>query len=100
MRCEEIKTLLDAHLDNELAEELNRRVERHLLRCPACSYEARTLEQTRALLREAVPPAVPSPGFRERALARLLDALPELHPTSAADRTHQWSLPFSREEAS
>ena len=37
MRCEEIRSLLDAHLDNELAEELNRRVDRHLLRCPACS---------------------------------------------------------------
>jgi predicted anti-sigma-YlaC factor YlaD len=99
MRCEEIRTLLDAHLDHELAEELNRRVERHLLRCPTCSYEARTLEQTRAMLREAVPAAITSPGFRERAVARLLDALPDLHPASAADAARQWSLPFSRDES-
>lgn len=99
MRCEEIRTLLDAHLDNELAEELNRRLERHLLRCPTCSYEARTLEQTRAMLREAVPPAVPSPGFRERAVARLFDGLPELHPASSGEAARQWSLPFSREES-
>ena len=98
MRCEEIRSLLDAHLDHELAEELNRRVDRHLLRCAACSYEARTLEQTRSMLREAVPPAVTSPGFRERAAARLLDALPELHPAPSGDAARQWSLPFSRDE--
>ena len=99
MRCEEIRSLLDAHLDHELAEELNRRVERHLLRCAACSYEARTLEQTRSMLREAVSPAVTSPGFRERAVARLLDALPELRPAPSGDAARQWSLPFSREES-
>jgi anti-sigma factor RsiW len=98
MRCEEIRSLLDAHLDNELPEELNRRVERHLLRCPGCSYEARTLEQTRAMLREAVPPAVTTPNFRERAVARLLDALPELHPVRDSAAARQWALPFSREE--
>ena len=99
MRCEEIRSLLDAHLDHELAEELNRRLERHLLRCAACSYEARTLEQTRSMLREAVPSALPSPGFRERAVARLLDALPELHPAPGGTITRQWALPFSREDA-
>ncbi|MCW3055950.1 MAG: putative zinc-finger [Chthonomonadales bacterium] len=99
MRCEEIRSLLDTHLDHELAEELNRRLERHLLRCAACSYEARTLEQTRSMLREAVPSAVPSPNFRERAVARLLDSLPELHPTSSASAARQWALPFSREDS-
>ncbi len=99
MRCEEIRSLLDAHLDSELPEELNRRVDRHLLRCPSCSYEARTLEQTRAMLREAVPPAVPSPGFRERAVARLLDALPDLHPAPGAAASRQWALPFHRDDS-
>ena len=97
MRCEEIRSLLDAHLDNELPEEVNRRVERHLLRCPACSYEARTLEQTRAMLREAVPPATASPSFRERTVARLLDSLPDLHPAAAGDAARQWSLPFHKD---
>ncbi len=98
MRCEEIRVLLDAHLDNELPEDLNRSIDRHLLRCQGCSYETRTLEQTRAMLREAVPEAETTPGFRERTLARLLDALPELHPVRGAPISRQWTLPFSREE--
>ena len=98
MRCEEIRSLLDAHLDKELPEEWIRRLDRHLLRCQVCSYEARTLEQTRAMLREAVAPAVASPSFRERAAARLLDALPELHSAPSSGASRQWSLPFSREE--
>lgn len=99
MRCEELQSLLDLHLDGELPEEMARKIERHLLRCPACAYEARTLEQTRALLREAVPPAVPSPAFRERASARLLDALANhLRPEAESISGRQWTLPLLAEE--
>jgi anti-sigma factor RsiW len=99
MRCDELSGLLDLYLDGELPEETARRVDRHLLRCPACTYEVRTLEQTRAMLREAIPPAETSPGFRERATARLLDAFAvRLHPASSAERGRQWTLPFAREE--
>ncbi|HZP80447.1 MAG TPA: zf-HC2 domain-containing protein [Chthonomonadaceae bacterium] len=98
MRCDELSGLLDLYLDGELPEETARRVDRHLLRCPACTYEARTLEQTRAMLREAVPPAAMSPGFRERAAARLLDAFAsQLRSASEAGRGRQWTLPFTRE---
>ncbi len=98
MRCEEIRALLDAHLDNELPEELSRKIDRHLLRCQPCSYETRTLEQTRLMLREAVAPAETSPNFRERTVARLLDALPQLHSAPTESLSRQWALPFSREE--
>lgn len=98
MRCEDLNALLDLHLDGELPEELARKLDRHLLRCPACAYEARTLEQTRTMLREAVPPAETTPGYRERATARLLDALAgHLRSVSPAD-DRQWSLPFPMEE--
>ena len=49
MRCEELQPLLDMRLDNELPEEIAQKVDRHLLRCPTCAYEIRTLEQTRAM---------------------------------------------------
>lgn len=99
MRCDELSGLLDLYLDGELPEETARRVDRHLLRCPACAYEVRTLEQTRTMLREAVPPAETSPGFRERAAAHLLDAFAaQLRPASEFERGRQWTLPFSREE--
>ncbi len=99
MRCEEFSRLLDLYLDGELAEEMAQKVERHLLRCPACAYEVRTLEQTRDWLREAVAPAETSPGFRERTQARLLAALAgQLRPAAEPETGRQWSLPFNREE--
>ena len=99
MRCEELQTLLDLHLDGELSEELSRKIERHLLRCPACAYEARTLEQTRIMLREAVPAAETSSSFRERTSARLLDMLtPYLRPETETTQGRQWTLPLLSEE--
>lgn len=99
MRCDELQSLLDLHLDRELSEELSAKIERHLLRCPACAYEARTLEQTQTMLREAVPVAEPSPSFRERASARLLDALtPYLRPETETTAGRQWTLPLLTEE--
>ena len=99
MRCEELRDLLDLHLDGELPEETARKLERHLLRCPACAYEARTLEQTREMLREAIPPQETTPAFRERAAARLINALSgHLRPAPEAETGRQWQLPFAREE--
>jgi predicted anti-sigma-YlaC factor YlaD len=99
MRCEELSGLLDLYLDGELPEEMARKVDRHLLRCLACAHEVRTLEQTRAMLREAVAPSETSPGFRERTNARLLDAFAaHLRPTQEAERGRLWPLPFLREE--
>jgi anti-sigma factor RsiW len=99
MRCEELSGLLDLYLDDELPEETQRKLDRHLLRCPKCAYEARTLEQTRAMLREAHPKEESSPGFRERTNARLLDAFATpLHRAEKAADSRQWTLPFSGEE--
>ena len=98
MRCEEAQDLLDLHLDRELTEELHQKLERHLLRCAACSYEARTLEQTRIMLREAVPVEEPSPGFRERSIAHLLDNLAMRRPEPVGTG-RQWKLPLNIESS-
>ncbi|MCS6776831.1 MAG: zf-HC2 domain-containing protein [Chloroherpetonaceae bacterium] len=99
MRCNTVHALLDLHLEQQLPEELAQQIERHLMRCAACAFEARTLEQTRNLLRAAIPPVAPSPSFRERAAARLQDALvPHLHPRLEQADTRQWRLPLLPED--
>ena len=99
MRCEEIKSLLDLHLDRELPEELEKRVARHLLRCAGCAYEAHTLAQTRSMLRDAIPAIESSPTYRERAAAKLLDRLSDhLRPVLEQENGRQWILPFARED--
>jgi len=99
MKCDEVKSLLDLHLDGELPMELTAKLDRHLLRCPQCAGELRSLEQTRSLLREAAPPCVPSPAFRERAAARLHTELAaHLRPAGGEESGRQWILPFSRHE--
>ena len=99
MRCEETKSLLDLHLHGDLPQDLGVKVERHLLRCPQCAGDLRSLEQTRALLREFVAPVEPSPAFRERAAARLHTQLAQhLRPAADREEGRQWILPFSRNE--
>ena len=99
MRCDEWNNLLDLYLDGEMPEETARALDRHTMRCPACAYELRTLEQTRRMLREADLTAVPSDGFRERTAARLRDALTErTRPVLSRDSIRQWTLPFARED--
>jgi anti-sigma factor RsiW len=96
MRCDELRDLLDLHMDGELPIETTRKMERHLLRCQSCAYELHTLQQTRAMLREAVAPSETTLQFRERALGRLTDRLaPNARP--AAVNARQWILPFKED---
>lgn len=101
MRCEEMRDLLDLYMDGELPDETAQRLSRHLLRCTQCASEMQALEQTRSMLREAVPVSETSLAFRERTTARLLDAF-AAHlrpvPDAVALGTRQWTLPFPREE--
>ena len=96
MRCDEMRGLLDLYMDGELPEETVAKMDRHLMRCADCAYDIRTLEQTVEMLRAAIPPAETSPAFRERAAARLLDALsPHLRPAPETESARQWKLPFA-----
>ena len=96
MRCEEIESLLDLLVDGEMPEEMRARVERHLLRCPTCSFTARTLERTVAELREAVAPETASAEFRARTEARLRAAFAEHLSSRQAPNDQQRILPFAR----
>ena len=97
MRCDDLRDLLDLHSDGDLPTETARKMERHLLRCQSCAYELHTLQQTRAMLREAVPPSETTPHFRERALARLLDGFAP-HARPVMEKGRQWTLPFEQVE--
>jgi len=99
MRCDELRDILDLYLDDNLSEEAWSRIDRHLLRCAACSYEVRTMEQARNMLKVAVPRAEVTPGFRERAVARLLGELAmHLRPEQEPQGARQWSLDLLRED--
>ena len=94
MNCSEAEGLIDLYLDDGLSEELRARVERHLLRCADCAFRMRTLEQTRAMLREACPAVESSPSFRERMAARLQDAFADVLRQEPAEDIRQRSLTF------
>lgn len=97
MRCEEIRALLDLHMDKQLPTENATIIERHLLRCQSCAHELHTLQQTRVMLREAIAPSETTSGFRARTLARLMD---NFAPNSRqiAVNSRQWTLPFRDEK--
>jgi anti-sigma factor RsiW len=94
MRCAELNDLIDLYIDDELAEETRAHVERHLLRCPDCAFRVRSIEQTKAMLREACPDIESSPSFRERMAARLQDALSDVIRAEPAEDVRQRTLTF------
>lgn len=94
MNCVEAQALLDLHMDGELSEETRTRMERHLLHCADCAFQARALEQSRALLREAYPRAESSPAFREKMTARLQDAFADLLRPEPEPAANQRVLPL------
>lgn len=93
MNCQETGDLLDLYADGELTEEVRSRVDRHLMRCAACSYIVRSIEQTRSLLAGAYPREESAPGFRERMEARLEEEFADMLKTESAPSPAQWSLP-------
>ncbi|GIV18704.1 MAG: hypothetical protein KatS3mg023_0455 [Armatimonadota bacterium] len=92
MKCAEVRELLGNYLDQELTESMMQRIERHLLRCPACAYEARSVEQARQLLRQGVEKPMVSERVGERVLRHIAEHFPHLQPT----RQHEepFSLPL------
>ncbi|GIV16516.1 MAG: hypothetical protein KatS3mg022_1951 [Armatimonadota bacterium] len=89
MKCAEVRELLGNYMDQELTESMMQRIERHLLRCPACAYEARSIEQAREMLQRGVESPMVSEALGERILRHIAEHFPHLQPR------HEHEQPFS-----
>lgn len=96
MRCTEVRELLGNYLDAELTESMMQRIERHLLRCPHCAYEAHSIAQARDLLRQWVDTPMVNEALGERVLRRVLQRFPHLRQQPPDEQTP--SLPLLPED--
>jgi anti-sigma factor RsiW len=71
MDCTLVESLLPNFLDEELTEELAEQVQAHLIRCRRCAWEAESIRQSIAALREAAAANRPSEEARERLWAEV-----------------------------
>ena len=94
MRCDDMETFIDLAVDGLLPDEAKQRLERHLLRCGRCAHRFKALEAVRAMVRQAVPRAEPSPAYVERAQARLQAQFEALFPKTEPPSPTQRQLPF------
>jgi anti-sigma factor RsiW len=96
MTCEQTTELLGAYLDDDLATEVRQRVERHLLRCPGCAWEASSLRITQERLTGETEEVVASDSFRARTLSRLRTDNPHLTPDEVVTEDPlQYQLPIA-----
>jgi anti-sigma factor RsiW len=66
MDCALVESLLPNFLDEELMEELAQQVQAHLIRCRRCAWEAESIRQSIAALRESAAAKRPGEEARER----------------------------------
>jgi hypothetical protein len=97
VKCTEVRELLGNYMDQEMTESMMQRIEKHLLRCPACAYEVRSIEQARDMLRRGVETPMVSELLGERILRRLVQrfglcAFPHLQ--AARPSEEPFSLPL------
>jgi septal ring factor EnvC (AmiA/AmiB activator) len=71
MDCALVESLLPNFLDEELTEELAQQVQAHLIRCRQCAWEAESIRQSIAALREATAANRPRDEARERLWAEV-----------------------------
>lgn len=96
MTCEETLELISPYLDDELAAETRRRLEKHLLTCQACAWEAQTLRITRDCLRADSGEVIASDAFRARTLSALRADNPHLTPAETnTEEPSQYQLPMA-----
>ncbi len=96
LRCEVIQELADLYVDGELPEETIARVSKHLLGCPDCSFQIRSVEQARGHLRDTCGKHESNPGFRERLSARLHAEFADHVTPETVDLPGQLALPDFR----
>ncbi|MGC8667227.1 MAG: anti-sigma factor family protein [Chthonomonadales bacterium] len=93
MRCSEIAALIDLMVEDNLPEELLSRIRKHLIRCSRCAHDAYSLQHAKNLLRQTFPNTEAPAPFRERALAKLHDALADQFPAQHPEPEKQLPLP-------
>jgi len=84
MTCGDVKSLAGNYLDEELAEELHSRIQRHLLKCPGCAHDVSSQSMAVEALQSACAISIPGEEFIQGALDRLtaeLDLVSKLPPT-------------------
>lgn len=96
MKCADVRELLSNYMDQELTETMMQRVEKHLLRCSNCAYEARSIEQARDLLRQSVESPMVSEQIGERVLHHLRQRFPHLQASNS--EVEPLSLPLLPED--
>lgn len=95
MTCDQARELIGPYVDDDLPGEARQRLEKHLMRCQACAYEAQSLTITRARLREGRGEVVASDSFRARVLASLrADNLHVAAPEPELNEPTQYRLPM------
>jgi anti-sigma-K factor RskA len=85
--------LAEAYAIGAIAGEEARAFEAHLATCPDCLRVVREQRELAVLLAEAAPLAVPSPGLRERLLARVREERRLVRPFRKRDWT--WGLAWA-----
>ena len=75
MTCSDIRCLAASYVDGELPEEMHERIQRHLLRCAACSQELGSIEMAVRALRTTHAVPVVSEEYVKAALQRLGEEL-------------------------
>ena len=82
MKCSEARRLFIDFCEGELSGDLLNRLKLHLVVCPKCQQELRSLQRTMTVLREVAPASAP-PGFWE-------DYLVEVRSKIEAKNRSRW----------
>ena len=94
MYCKKVRKELSSYLDNEIGSQKRQKMEKHLKRCPACSYQLGQLKKIDTLMRE-IPSQEPGPEFYERLSPRLTEKKTSLKERLFGWR-YNWQLPLLR----
>jgi anti-sigma factor RsiW len=94
MTCSEAVEWVGPYVDDDLPEEVRRRMERHLMICRACAYEAESQRITKSRLRDGIGDVDASDAFRARVLSRLRADNPHIVTTETETNINQYQLPI------
>lgn len=76
MICEKVRSLLDAHMDGELADRAGQEVEEHLDTCGVCRERLERIREVKNVLDLLNVPPVPG-GFSDRVMAEARSRIPQ-----------------------